>query len=492
MSSCQEESPIGTELEPNKNNVGVAVVDIPVLYQNIKYDSLLTSDNRLNSNNSTLSTILLGRSQDPNVGDITLETYITFGINEGNTLLVPARDSVATSLELRVAITDASGDLSSNQTFDIYQLFTEIDLQKNYYAAEKELLLPGIEPVASFTISELDTVDFADGEFQQVLVNLSDELKDQFFTFAANGDLFSSSSLRGVFEGIVIRPRDDNTALLNLDRNLLTVRLNYYRLRDNFDEDGNVVQVDTVDLSVLVAPEKAYFNTDIDPIGAFQGATGTGAVETGDQFAYLLPQFGVYPKLDISGLAIFKDTANETQIAVNLAELTIGGIQNNSTTPLPSSLTLAVTRPDLRFVRNTTAIGATEFVTPLMVANETSVILSGTSPLAYTSQSSIRVSLTADGDSYVGDVTSLVQQLIDRDSLRVAFSEVTDGGNEIDSLTVDYDDYLLVPQSGLTGGFVSTDSTLEATGVYPIFNTVRNVKFDGSRIKLRVYYTTID
>lgn len=496
MSSCQEESPIGTELEPNKNNVGVAVVDIPVLYDNIKFDSLLTADNRANSTSSTLSAILLGKSQDPNVGDISLETYITFEVREGNAALVPGRDSVATSLQLRMAVTDAAGNLNNNQTFDIYQLFDELDFRRNYFSIEKEPLLPGLEPIASFTLSELDTVDFEDGEFQEILIELNDDLKDQFFTYASQGAFVTNSTLQRSFAGVVIRPREDNTALVNLDRNLLTLRLNYYRLKDNRDDDGNIVQTDTVNLSILIAPDKAYFNSDIQPIMAFDGVSGKEIVETGDQFAYLSPQLGVYPRLDIGGLQVFKDTVNETQIAVNLAELVIGGVQRSFNTPLPEVLTIGVIKQDLNFVQNVTAIGNTQVATPLVAANESSVILSGAAPLAYTSSSTIRVNLSEDGDSYIGDVTSLVQRLIDRDSLQVAFSRVSEEGNVIDSLTVDYDDYLLIPQSGISGGYLnSIDSVtlkVEATGVYPILNTVRNVKFDGSQIKLRVYYTTID
>ncbi|MFA0962110.1 DUF4270 family protein [Roseivirga sp. BDSF3-8] len=503
MSSCKEESPIGTELEPNKNNVGVAQVEIPVLYDNVKIDSILSADLRRNNQSSSFSRILLGKVQDPNVGTTTLETYVTFEIRDGNRRLFPARDSTSTSLELRLAITDATGNLSQDQSFDIYEVFNEIEINKNYYTTEREGFLPGQEPIASFTLSELDTVDFEEGEIQEALLTLNRDLERRLFDLAADTSktiFVSDITLRDNFKGIVIVPRDDNSAIVSLDRDLLSLTLNYYWLSDNTDEDGNVVQTDTVEEFTLLGPEKAYFNAEVDPIMPFQGLSGSGrqVVDTQDQFAYLAPPLGAYPRLNFENIKLFKDTASTENIAVNLAQLILSGIENAPTTPKPRILSIGVTNDDLTFVNSTSSVLGNESVSPLMVANESAVILSGSSPLAYTTSSAIRMELSEDGSEYVGDITSLVQQLMRQDSLKVAFSRVGESTNEIDSVYVGYNDYLLIPQSGITGGLEidpgtdSTASTAKVTGVYPIYNTVRTVKFDGSRFKLKIYYTTID
>ena len=301
--SCEDEDPneIGTELDPNQDNVVVKFVEIVVDNSVTYIDSIVTTNS---------GRLLVGRHSNPEFGLVEAEAY---------TELIPDFvQTIADSARLDSAILDLKysyffgQDFQLPQTISVHALTDTLPVFNNFSSAKLEFIADSMGQATVQVFPEVDTL---------VSIPLNTELGIStalsIFNIVRETDFISQVAFANEYPGIAIVGSEENTAIIGFNPN--ESRLNLY-----FSYPGDTVA------SNYILPMGIGAVSYSSIIGERVGTQISGLdqfyleVMPEDSSMYLQSGTGILPKLEFQSYLNFLDTIDN--IIINLAELQIGPI----------------------------------------------------------------------------------------------------------------------------------------------------------------------
>jgi len=312
LSSCEDPSNLGLELDPNNNQIGVFYQEIPLTALVIKQDSLLTTNPE---------SLVFGNDEGDFFGKTEAIAYSRLIFNRD--LARPNANAVLDSVRFNFSVRSVNGDnLATDKTFQVHRLNEQIQ-DVNYYNFSS--LDFGEEPIfsKSFNFSaRQDTLVFAtitDNPFAQ---ELFEALKD--------GSVFSDIfTFRDYLPGLVFKGGENENASFNLRPGNNTGFIFFYK-----NEGDTVPRAFPIATGVNNNSARHFTQVINDP-------TGTPTEQITEKFvAYDLGEragaknnTGILVKLDMSPLQAFLDTLQN--VTFNQVTLELGPMERNITTNRP-------------------------------------------------------------------------------------------------------------------------------------------------------------
>lgn len=250
FSACNKPSIIGTDLiEDEQLNIRYTE-DIPLEIATATGDSTLTY--RLGA---LLNAHPCGQFKDPIFGIAKAEIYAELGLQNPNSdftgLLARLVDSLDLILPYNVDF--SYGDLSTEQTFEVYEMTENMDIVQDYYSNDVFELDDAMGPIGTYTgiTNILDSTIIYDYSFTDTIVEiryphiripLSEAFKERFVeliaqdTFHVENDSFFQAD---VLKGLNIRATEltEGMPAFNLQSVRAGLRMVY---REDIDEDGTI------------------------------------------------------------------------------------------------------------------------------------------------------------------------------------------------------------------------------------------------------------
>lgn len=312
LSSCEDPSNIGLELDPNNNQIGVFYQEIPLTALVIKQDSLVTTNTE---------TLVFGSDEGDFFGKTEAIAYSRLLFNRD--LARPQANAVLDSVRFnfRMAFVNAD-ELTSPKTFQVHRLNEQIG-DVDYYNFSS--LDYEEDPIftASFNFSaRQDTLVFAKLNENPFALDLFEAIKDG----SAFSDVFT---FREFLPGIVFKGAENEKASMTVIPGNNTGFVFFFR------NEGDTVSRAFPIATGINSNTARHFNQIInDPTG-----TPTEAI-TERLVAYDLGpragsknNTGILVKLDMSPLDAFLDTLQN--VTFNQVILELGPLERNIATNRP-------------------------------------------------------------------------------------------------------------------------------------------------------------
>ncbi|NCX96901.1 MAG: hypothetical protein EBX41_10965, partial [Chitinophagia bacterium] len=195
--SCSESSELGLGTLPSGDKGSVSFIEYT--------DSAITTTNLLlDSVYSPTGAVFMGKMQDPELGDITMEGYM--GLRTNANLSTFPTNAILDSTKLRFGLESEYGDTSSPQKIYVHMLSDTLPI-KNFYLFEKRAYEP--IPVDTFTIK------LADGNKGYYYKRI-DGLGKKIFN-AGSAVLTSIENFNLTMKGVAFVPDNANSAVFSFD-----------------------------------------------------------------------------------------------------------------------------------------------------------------------------------------------------------------------------------------------------------------------------------
>ena len=374
--SCEDEDPneIGTELDPNQDNVAVKFAEIVVDNSVTYIDSIVTTNS---------GRLLVGRHKDPEFGLIEAEAY---------TELIPDFvQTIADSAMLDSAILDLKfsyffgQDFELLQTISVHALTDSLPVLNNFSSLKHEFFADSMGQATFQVFPEEDTLVSIPLRTE---TGMSTALS--IFTIVKETDFGSQFAFANEYPGIAIVGSDQNNTILGFSPS--ESRLNLYFSLPG--DSASSIYTLTMGLGAI------SYNSII---GELSGTQISGLdqfyleVRPEDSSMYLQSGTGILPKLEFQSYLNFLDTIDN--IIINRAELQIGPINPFEVYQRP---------PTSLFFAATDNTNVT-FKDPAFRINQELVL--GQYFLGYNEADRI----------YIGRITSLIQFLTDGNSETTQF-----------------------------------------------------------------------
>lgn len=314
--SCEDATDIGLGLDPDGLRVNVLYEEIVLDATEIFVDSLRTSDGQ----------ILIGRQNDVVFGTITSSSYTQIqpanGLQGKNDSLIYVIDSTVLYLDVQyVHVEDSRGEHLVEQSYSIYQL-TDTLYRDPYYLSNFDVPYNTDRKEGEFSFL-LDTakINKIDEESYILGGRMEDFVGAELFEIVQGPS--AATDLKNVYKGLAIVPSSTNTALLVVNGfDSTSVRV-FYHIADPYLSNGvemDSVITDSLSLNFSLSSGGAFFNhIDVDRSSAVFGSIVDEskpliALDASDDYIYLHPISGIYPKVDLSLLLQFLEQHENIQI----------------------------------------------------------------------------------------------------------------------------------------------------------------------------------
>ena len=301
--SCEDEDPneIGTELDPNQDNVVVKFAEIIVDNSVTYIDSIVTTNT---------GRLLVGRYNDPEFGLIEAEAY---------TELIPDFvQTIADSARLDSAILDLKysyffgQDFELQQTISVHALTDNLSLFNHFSSVKLEFLADSMGQATFQVFPEEDTL---------VSIPLSTGLGINtalsIFNIVRKTDFISQIAFANEYSGIALVGSEENNTMLGFNPSESQLKL-YFSLPGDTIASIYTLTMGAQGISYhSIIGERS--GTQISELNQFYLE-----VTPQDSSMYLQSGTGILPKLDFQSYLNFLDTIDN--IIINRAELQIGPI----------------------------------------------------------------------------------------------------------------------------------------------------------------------
>lgn len=333
--SCTKEADIiGLNIQPPGDEMGLSVTDtIGLVSYSVREDSV---------NTSNLPTSLLGSLFDPVFGKTTASIYSEIRLS--NVQLDFGAGAAIDSIVLSLKFKSLWGDSSSMQTFRVFEMTENIEVDSTYYSTHvvdynetTELGSISISPPTDSIM--VDTVKLA----PHLRIPLNQVLADKLLD-GSSEDFVSNDEFRKFLKGLYITAdpvqESGKGALITFEMyNSLTNLTVYYRNNDK----------DSLKYIFYITNDGARFNhfehydyADADPL--FRQQVIDGDKTLGQDIIYLQPLGGVRTNLHIPSLVTLGNeiqSGERTMIAVNEAKIVFSNFESDPFLDPPSRLLLA-------------------------------------------------------------------------------------------------------------------------------------------------------
>jgi hypothetical protein len=325
--SCDKDpSPIGLDLQPDEDKLGVFISDTTTLFaHSVLIDSIRTDETSIS---------LLGSYYDPVFGSSTASIYTqirlsTTSVNFGEN---PQLDSIVLWLDYTG---DYYGDTTYPQMFRVYRLNESIYVDTDYYSNQYKELGDEIGNILTAP-SPHDSITFEDQRLKaQLRIPLTTEFGESIINASPEDDLSSNDNFLEFLKGIYITSDKVQWggAILNFDLPSPYSRLLIYYSND---EDDSLLY------SFIISAANARFmhfeHYGYQNAGAlFKQQVIDGNASLGNEQVYLQAMAGVKIKLEVPYLF---DWVEENKIIINEALLVIDNMDPESDYKAPPSITL--------------------------------------------------------------------------------------------------------------------------------------------------------
>lgn len=321
LSSCEDPSNLGLELDPNNNQIGVFYQEIPLTALVVLQDSLQTTNP---------DALVFGSSSSEFFGKAVATAYTRMLYNRD--VALPEPNAVLDSVRFNFRINAVYGDnLSSEKTIKVHRLNEQIRDITYYNFNSLEFNENPIFEVAFDFSTRQDTLVFAE--------LVENEFVDEVFEALKDGSAFSDIfTFREFLPGLVFKGSEDEDVTFDVSPGNSTGFIFFFR-----NEGDTVSRAYPVATGIGGNNARHFNQITLD-------RTGTPVEMVTEKFvAYDLGEFagsknntGFLVKLDMSPLDEFLDTL--VNITFNQVELELGPLKNNiSTNRPPQFLEMAFT-----------------------------------------------------------------------------------------------------------------------------------------------------
>jgi len=336
LTSCTKKAKlIGLEVRPTANLEVESTDTTTLIAFSEVHDSLITDN---------YSRILLGSMMDPIFGQTTANYYTQLRINTGIDSLNFGPNPVVDSLVLSLAYNGYYGDTTTYQTLKVYELDEKLvtDSAHYYYAFDK-LLHKATEigritfqpqpnsPLYSYGTDDTTTYD------PHISIDLL-ELNNAFGTKLISTPfdiLQNNESFIDYINGLCVisEPVNSGGSIIYIDLLSSYTKLTLYYRNDS--ATGKIYSMNLYDTTYHF--NNFDHNNYQDASSEFKAQALDGNKSLGEELIYVQALGGVRTKILFPFVKNLKSIGN---IAINSAELTIKGIEDNNGSTPPSRLTL--------------------------------------------------------------------------------------------------------------------------------------------------------
>ena len=310
LNSCKEPDEIGLEqVTSQKLNVRFTDTTRIIAYA-VKEDSIQTTATSLN---------LVGKTDDPIFGKTSAGFYtqyqlpftdLTFGTN-------PVLDSMV----LTLAYDGYYGDITKQQTINIYELSEDLDISKTYYSIDKKALKPVKVGTKTFYPRPKDSIIIDSVKTAPHLrITLCSVFADKFL-YAQNSDLQNNTAFVKFFKGLYITAdsNSEGNAMLyfNMASSLSRIKLYYH----NKEIDSTFIYFYVNSLCPRFNSFNHHGYTSAD--SKLKKQIDKSDTSLGNQILYLQASGGIKTKILFPDLTKSYNISGKDNIAINKAELVI-------------------------------------------------------------------------------------------------------------------------------------------------------------------------
>ncbi|HEU5148710.1 MAG TPA: DUF4270 family protein [Chryseosolibacter sp.] len=461
--SCEDETSLLGFKNPNKK-FDVSYVDIPLnVSQVLAIDSVVTDLRPIvvNAQARAVDGLVVGQYQDPEVGSITAQSFLTIYPTVNSQLQSSAVfDSVTVQFRLNAYAYGFTG--AQQKTFKIHEITGDTLTLFNgntYYSssaapqysadplglAVASVHYDSLQKQAALPANQQDTVLMAG--------RLSDEYGQRIFEAIRAG--FTSSAQARLFKaqikGLAVLPGDEPGILgLNVgatNGQLSRVILHYHTLTDAGAVDDTLSRTFATELSSFSRIEADRTGTELAGILPYQ------SMDTQSGLRYVQSGAGLLTKVDLAPFWAFADTVDN--VLINSAELSIGNVSASLGMKPHNGLMLALMKNETDQLINSAVAADRE-----VVGQYYSATAEGTSYFFAGTDAGGSIEYDADENRFSGFLTLFAQSLF--------------GNKNNDDGTVN-------------------QNRLKYVALYPvnppIGRSVTRTVFSKDNISLRIYYT---
>jgi len=311
--SCEENNDLGMDLLPSED-----LIEVRSLVEKSSISSYTYREDSIQTDESSKS--LIGTFNDPEFGETNidfaaqfrLQAYPDYGTN-------PVVDSVKLFLYYR----GIYGDTVTPQTFNVYELETDLDVDADYYQGTDLKSLASDQLIGQLEYTPQIRLDSASADtfFQLISIPLDNSLGNKLVN-ADSLQMVNNDVFLEYFKGLYIeteKDTDEGGAILQLDAAANSsfqgsAMVVYYNNDENMEAD----EPDTLLNPYVITQFSARVNSiqhDYSETAFFDNLNA----DTGDDsLIYVQSTGGLKSKIYIDDLSLWKDSVN---IAINKAEL---------------------------------------------------------------------------------------------------------------------------------------------------------------------------
>ena len=380
--ACNEPSSIGADFLPEEDFIDVLFTDtLELSTSTLAGDTVQTYSPTLSQQ---LSFYMCGRLDDPICGESSSQIITQFGIISKPVLTEPVLDSIV--LLLAYAPSGHAGDLEHVQSFDVFRLEQDLISTETYRSTDTfatgeligslENFVPGLEqntPVRFPFYDSLSTLQTIDSSLSPHLrIPLDMSFGEQVLEFVGDSTFLGlADEFTQFLNGINVRPRADNNAMLrfNLSSLLSEIRL-YYHEQDTLVTPHRAREIAFPIRSTSV--KATTFDHNYSTGDAYEFIDPMIASPSQD-FTFIQSMEGLSTRIEFPGLEEFQD------IAVNQAELIVTVVRNSDLDrfPLPSSLAAFQSNAEGNLTAIQDVIDAVEISPSLYGGTQTNIVRNG-------------------------------------------------------------------------------------------------------------------
>ena len=348
--SCEDETSLLGFKNPNKK-FDVSYVDIPLnASQVLAIDSIVTDLRPIvvDGQAVTVDGLLVGQYQDPQLGSINAQSFLTIYPTINNALQSTAvYDSITVQFRLNGYAYGFTG--TQRKTFNIHEITgdTLSLFNGNTYYASSPAPQYGAEPIGQAVISvSYDSLEkqstLAANQRDTFLIQgrLSDDFGTRLFEAVRAG--FTTSAQLAVFKsqikGLGLLPGDEpgvlGISVVGNTSQLSRVVLHYHTLTEGGAVDDTLSRSFGTELSSFTRIEADRTGTELAGIVPYQ------TTDTPSGLRYIQSGGGLLTKLDLAPFWVFADSVNN--VLINAAEISIGGVSASPGMKPHSGLMLAL------------------------------------------------------------------------------------------------------------------------------------------------------
>ena len=349
--SCEDETSLLGFKNPNKK-FDVRYIDIPLHVSEVLAVDSVVTDLRpivVDGQARSVDGLLIGQYQDPLVGNITAQSFLTIYPTINSALQSTAvYDSITVQFRLNAYAYGFTG--SQQKTFKIHEITGDTLTLFNgntYYASSAapqysaEPLGVAVTTVHYDTLEKQATLALNQRDTFLIAGRLSDEFGARIFEAVREG--FTSSAQARVFKstikGLALLPGDEPGVLgINVlgstNGQLSKVTLHYHTLTDAGAVDDTLTRSFGTELSSFSRIEADRGATELAGIVPYQ------SMDTPSGVRFVQSGAGLLTKIDLAPFWAFADTVDN--VLINSAEFSIGNVSASPGLTPHSGLMLAL------------------------------------------------------------------------------------------------------------------------------------------------------